>query len=69
MRKIIKSIKVLELFPLSGTKLDDTLSINTDIRYVNSNNYMAFYRFIDDTIYVDRVIYGKRDYIRILFFE
>ena len=35
-------------------------------RYIMCGNYMVFYH-IDGIIYVDRLIYAKRDYMNILF--
>ena len=28
---------------------------------------MAFYRVKDDTVHVDRILYGRRDYMALLF--
>ena len=36
-------------------------------RYVSYNEYLAFYRLSGNNIRVDRVIYGRRDYMKILF--
>jgi len=65
--KIIKSLKMLTTFPLSGVLLSSTIDIETDYRFVVSRNYISFYRYIDDTVFVNRVLYAKRDYVKILF--
>lgn len=65
--KIINSIKILADFPLSGAPLESTIDIPNDYRFVVSSNYISFYRCTEDTIYVDRVLYGGRDYVKILF--
>ena len=65
--KIIKSIKILEQFPLSGSMLENVVDIANDYRFVVSGNYISFYRYIDDAIYIDRILYGGRDYVRRLF--
>ena len=67
VRKIIKSIKTLTKFPQSGSPLERIIDIPNDYRFIVSGNYISFYRYIDDTIYVDRVLYGGRDFIKILF--
>ena len=67
LRKILNSIKLLLDFPLSGAPLANVINIETDYRFVISNNYISFYRYIDDAIYVDRILYAKRDFTKILF--
>ena len=32
-----------------------------------TGSYLTFYRVLDNDVYVDRVLYGRRDYLRILF--
>ena len=36
-------------------------------RYLICGNYMVFYRFRDRTVFIDRILYGGRDYLSILF--
>ena len=67
--KIVKAIKNLGQFPEIGTPLTFIVDIQTDYRYLVSGSYMTFYRYDDDTVYVLRVLYGKRDYLGILFAE
>lgn len=38
-------------------------------RYVSYNEYLAFYRISGENVWVDRVIYGRRDYMKVLFGE
>jgi len=65
--KIIKSIKILVDFPLSGAPLERIIEFPNDYRFVVSGNYISFYRYIDDTIFIDRILYGGRDFVKILF--
>lgn len=65
--KITKSIRLLANFPMSGSSLSSVMEFETDYRFVISGNYISFYRYINDTVFVDRVLYAKRDYIKILF--
>ena len=53
--------------PEIGAQLFFDDGLNSGYRYVIYNNYLAFYRIYTDTIYVDRIIYGKRDYMKLLF--
>jgi len=45
------------------------VEIETDYRFLVCGNYLVFYRTEADSVFVDRVIYGRRDYIKILFDE
>ncbi len=64
---VIKSMHRLEKFPLSGAPLQAITGASVDYRYLVSGNYMTFYRCDGDTVYILRVLYGKRDYMRVLF--
>lgn len=64
---IIDSISVLKDFPESGTILYFESDLQSGYRYVVYKNYLAFYHLFDNQVYVDRVIYGKRDYMTLLF--
>ena len=65
--KIVKSINILVDFPLSGTPLESIIEFPNDYRFIVSGNYISFYRFKDDTVFTDRILYGGRDYMKILF--
>ena len=61
--RIMNSIDTLSNFPLSGVRLDDKLLNNYNFRMIIVKPYIVFYRFIDDTIYIYRVLNGAMDYI------
>ena len=65
--KIIKSIRGLKDFPDIGTPLSSIVDIPNNYRFLVCGSYLAFYRHEDDYVYVVRVLYGKRDYMKILF--
>ena len=67
VNKIQDSIDNLSTFPLMGKSLSSVVNINTDYRFLVCGKYLAFYRYEDNTVFIDRIIYGKRDYISILF--
>ena len=67
--RIVQSLKKLKDMPGIGTPLSSKVSFDTDYRFLVCGNYLAFYRFKDVTVYVDRILYGRRDYIRIIFPE
>jgi addiction module RelE/StbE family toxin len=58
-------------FPLLGTPLStiyDDIDVG-DYRFLVCLNYLAFYRAVGDNVQIDRIMYGRRDYIAILFGE
>jgi plasmid stabilization system protein ParE len=36
-------------------------------RFLACGNYLAFYRQQDNDVLIDRILYGRRDYLAILF--
>lgn len=64
--KIQTTVLTLQRFPESGTPLD-YVGPNILYRYLICGNYMIFYHLSDDRACVDRILYGRRDYLSILF--
>lgn len=64
--KITKTIRMLQDYALIGTPLSSIVDVSSDYRYLTSGNYMIFYRVSGKDVYVDRVLYGRRDFLRIL---
>ncbi len=69
LNKIMKNIRILQKFPQSGPSLTAIVDFDTDYRYLVCNNYTAFYRYENNTVYIVRVLYGRRNFMRILFGE
>ena len=67
VNRIMDDIDRLAAFPEMGAMLRNVTHMVTDYRYIVSGNYMAFYRTYDNTVYVVRILYGRRDYMRVLF--
>ena len=65
--KITKLIRRLEQQPLMGTPLSSIIEFDTNYRFLVCGNYMVFYRFDNNTVFITRIIYGRRDYMKILF--
>jgi len=63
---VLDAVDVLEDFPESGAPLEPHIDLDTPYRFVTAGNYIAFYRFEDNAIYVDRVLYKKRNYANLL---
>ena len=66
---ITKRISILSEFPEIGPMLETIVSVQSDYRFLVCGNYLAFYLFEQNMVLVDRVLYGKRDFIKILFNE
>lgn len=68
LARIREEVMSLTQFPESGTPLHFP-GPNLMYRYLVCGNYMIFYHISEGTVYVDRVLYGRRDYLAILFSE
>ena len=64
---ITKSLRILQDHAQAGTPLSSIADIESDYRFIVSGNYISFYRAYGSEVYIDRVIYARRDYMRILF--
>lgn len=65
LRRIKEDTRELRNFPEMGTPLGG--SGNVEYRYIICGSYMVFHHCTDDTVYIDRILYGRRDYMVILF--
>jgi len=67
VNKIQDAIDNLADFPLIGALLSSIVETDTDFRFLVCGNYLVFYHSQGDDVYIDRVLYGRRDYLSILF--
>ena len=65
--RILDAADRLEDFPKSGAMLSSVTGIPSDYRFIPVQRYLVFYRILTNKVYVDRILYGRRDYMRILF--
>lgn len=65
--KIIETYESLSISPNSGIPVQKYVSFQTDYRFALVKNYSIFYRTENNIVKVVRIIYSKRDFIRILF--
>lgn len=59
---LLDKIEILSDFPESGAPLYVGRT-QSDYRYIIHKSYMAFYHFYNETIFIDRIVYGKSDYL------
>jgi addiction module RelE/StbE family toxin len=67
--KITQQIKGLRQTPGMGHPLSPVVGFETPYRFLVCGNYLVFYRWVEKLVLVDRIIYGGRDYVQILFPE
>lgn len=67
INQIIDDYTLLETSPEMGISLSAKINITTDYRYLVSGKYIVFYKTDTEYVYISRILYGARDYIRILF--
>lgn len=67
VRKITQSLRVLQTHAQIGVPLSSVAPIESDYRFMISGNYISFYRACGKEVYIDRILYARRDYLRILF--
>lgn len=64
---ITKSLRILRNYAKVGAPLSSVMDIESDYRFIVSGSYISFYRAYGNEVYVDRILYARRDYMRILF--
>lgn len=65
--KTTKNLRILREYANAGTPLSSIADVESDYRFLVSGNYLSFYRTYGNEVYVDRILYARRDYMRILF--
>lgn len=64
--RITKEIRILQSFAQAGALLSSITNIQSEYRYLTIGNYMVFYRVLGEDVFIDRILYGKRNYLRTL---
>ena len=65
--RIMDAVDQLKSFAEMGTLLSSIADVSSEYRYLVSGNYMVFYRVQGCDVYIDRVLYGRGDYMSSLF--
>lgn len=63
VNRIMDTIDKLVDFAEQGVLLSSVTDMETEYIFLFSGNYMIFYRPEETDIYIDRILYGKRDII------
>ena len=67
IRDITTQIESLINIPKKGTPLTVVFDIETNYRFLVCGHYVVFYRYENQTILIVRVLYGRRNFEKILF--
>lgn len=67
VERITNEIRRLQTYSLTGTPLSSVSTVNSHDRFLVSGNYVVFYRTAGTDVFVDRVLYGRRDSLRSCF--
>jgi len=67
IKRIIEDYSRLAIYPHMGASLSTKVPFDTDFRFVVSGNYLIFYKTDDEDVSIYRVLYGRRDYLKIIF--
>lgn len=64
---ILDAVQQLADFAELGAPLSSIADVEDGFRFLVVGNYLTFYRIENGGVYIDRILYGRRDYLRILF--
>ena len=67
IRRLRMAILSLSSYPEMGSPLLVSDKPDCPYRYLVCGSYMVFYHISNDAVRIDRVLYGRRDYLTILF--
>lgn len=67
IRRLLDAAERLESFSGMGTPLSSVTGMESDVRFLVSGSYLVFYHAAENDVYIDRILYGRRDYLHLLF--
>ena len=67
IKRIIEDYSRLQFLLHMGPSLSSKVAFDTDYRFIVSGNYIVFYKADDEYVSIYRVLYGRRDYLKIIF--
>ena len=67
IQRLHEAVLPLRDFPEMGTALQINGKQNVPYRYLVCGSYLIFYHLSEDAVHIDRVLYGRRDYMALLF--
>lgn len=67
VNRIMNDVNHLENHAEMGALLSSIVNVESDYRFLVTGNYLTFYRVSGNDVYVDCILYARRDYLRVLF--
>ena len=67
VNRILDKVDQLVEFAQSGALLSAVSEVMGEERFLVCDSYMIFYHSEKQEVTIDRVLYGRRDYLRVLF--
>ena len=67
IKTIVETYENLSTIAETGIPVERYVPFPTDYKFVLAKNYSIFYRIEDDCVKVIRIMYSRRDFVRILF--
>lgn len=67
IQKIMKRIRQLADFPEIGALLSSVISFDVPYRFLVCGNYTVFYKVENENVNIVRVLYSRRNFLKILF--
>lgn len=64
---ILKGITRLKEQSGIGAPLSSMVPVESEYRFLVYGNYLTFYRVVAQDVYIDRILYGRRNYLAVLF--
>lgn len=69
LQDIMDAIRSLDELPDRGAPLDTITSIKSDYRFIQSHSYVIFYRVEECRVFISRVLYRGRNFMKVFFAE
>ena len=67
VKGILKGITRLKEQSGIGAPLSSIVPVESEYRFLVYGNYLTFYRVVAQDVYIDRILYGRRNYLAVLF--
>ena len=67
VEKIMKRLRQLGSFTESGAPLSSIINLEVPYRFLVCGNYTAFYKVDGEEVHIIRVLYGRRNFMQMLF--
>ena len=67
IQKIMERINQLADFPEIGAPLSSIICFDVPYRFLVCGHYTAFYKYDEDEVHIIRVLYGRRNFMQVLF--